>query len=112
MRRDDRYYDEDGDVGILISYGFGVGWSTWNEEHAELLATHPALVKLCLEDGSREEAVQILKDLLPPSEFDELYFGGWDQCRVVWVKPGVVFEIVEYDGNESLRLVARDWLVA
>lgn len=28
----EKYYNENDELGVLISVGFGAGWSTWNDE--------------------------------------------------------------------------------
>ena len=34
MSKVERYINEDGKVGVLISGGFGAGWSTWAVSYA------------------------------------------------------------------------------
>lgn len=28
----EKYYNQNGELAVLISPGFGAGWSTWNDE--------------------------------------------------------------------------------
>ncbi len=112
---------------VLISPGFGAGWSTWNRgsrEIREFMLFHPGLIA----------AIEAQKDLgCPPSfshdsprpgspleqfvvEFrekfpgEEPYLGGADQLKVKLVDGQFIVE--EYDGSESLRLrdAEEDWI--
>ena len=31
----EKYYNENGELGVLISPGFGAGWSSWNCDECE-----------------------------------------------------------------------------
>lgn len=31
-------YEKDGKIAVLVSSGFGAGWSSWNGSHAKQLA--------------------------------------------------------------------------
>lgn len=92
----------DGMVAVLISRGYGAGWSTWNSEIPELLF-HPSLVSL-VEAGKQSEITQELCiELLnlPPNTY--IYCGGAGDLQVEWVEEGTQFNVHEYDGYESLQ---------
>lgn len=93
-------YDEDGRVAVLISPGFGAGWSTWasdaNEQEAALFDSR--LVDAILKQMPIEEFCTFVSSL-----GYELYMGGADSLIVVWLEPGTRFEVEEYDGSESIR---------
>ena len=91
--------ERDGDVAVLISTGFGAGWSTWNEEYAETLCMDSDIVKAVL-DGDLPKAAEIAELKCPG-----IYTGGARDLCVVWVKKGANFEINEYDGAESIHVV-------
>lgn len=92
-------YDEEGSVAVLISPGFGAGWSTWSRgEETEALLFDSRLVDAVLA-------------LMPADEFTkyceslgyEHYMGGAADLEVVWLEPGTRFRILEYDGSETLE---------
>lgn len=99
---------EDGsnEVAVLISYGFGAGWSTWGHESKETLLFHKDLVQLVL-DGKNEEAGKLAEKMT------DAYAGGAEQLEVVWIPEGAQFWVHEYDGAESLRTMdSFDWITA
>ena len=50
MNKVERYINEDGKVGVLISGGFGAGWSTWaDSKDREFFLFDRGLVKLARE---------------------------------------------------------------
>ena len=103
----ERRYDDQGLVAVLISGGFGAGWSTWNSEHRETLLMDSEIVQAVL-DKDIGKAVKIAKQ-----KCGDFYEGGADDLTVEWVKKGAAFEIDEYDGSESLHVIGdHDYLVA
>ena len=96
---------------VLISPGFGSGWSTWNRPE---MAFDERLIR-AFECGISKKDMQqlcVACDYLdrygkPP------YMGGFDQLKVVEVPSGVYFRIKEYDGSESIeRLDLDNWYYA
>ena len=76
-------------VAVIVSPGYGAGWSTWNKPHDVF---DPKIVKW-IEDGMNGD---------PLSEDDERYGGGLVDAEIVWVPEGTLFAIDEYDGYESI----------
>jgi hypothetical protein len=104
-------YIKDGKVGVLVSPGFGAGWSTWADSaERETALMDKRLVEAAL-SGNVAELRRVADELCPES-----YKGGLDDVIVEWVPVGGRFRIDEYDGSESL--VAADdrmyqaWLAA
>lgn len=92
-------YDEEGRVAVLVSGGFGAGWSTWaSPEEQEAKVFDSRVVDAVLADQSAEEIVNLCKRL-----GYESYDGGADGLRVEWLDPGTRFVVEEYDGRESIR---------
>ena len=92
---------------VLISPGFGAGWSTWNYDIPELLFD-PVLVNM-VEDGTSAETIESYCNAKYPSG----YFGGSADLEVVLVKTGLDFIVHEYDGAESIQLKDKmEWLQA
>jgi hypothetical protein len=90
----------DGKVAVLISPGYGAGWSSWSSKE---LLFDPKIVAM-VEAG------------VNPAEYCEETYGGYfnaDDLTVVWVDQGREFIVEEYDGFESL--VFKDevkWITA
>ena len=111
-------FEENGKFGVLVSPGFGAGWSTWGESQ---LAYDKRIIEFWLFHKDDEEFMRTVRDYgyrgAPASEayqeaekfcesigFDECpYMGGFKNLKLVFVKPGVPWRITEYDGSESLE---------
>ncbi len=92
-------------VGVLVSGGFGAGWSTWGEPE---MALDQELVRL-FEEGACENEIKRVAG----EKYSEVYQGGLLDCAVHWVEKGTRFRINEYDGNETLEIESDDsWQVA
>lgn len=92
----------DGKVAILVSPGFGAGWSTWEygSELSEFMLFDSGLVEMAERGASSDEVEAYLK-----SKFGEdlyVYMGGWP-AEIQWLPVGTPFYVHEYDGSESLR---------
>lgn len=95
----------DGKVAVLISPGFGAGWSTWSHtDDAEAMLYCPAIVAAIETGASVEVAARKV--------FPDAYLGGLDDIVVQWLPVGTVFYVREYDGSESLVIFGRDTFVA
>ena len=96
------------EVAVLISPGFGAGWSTWchDEKDTEILLFHKDLVELVLE-GKNGSAASLAE------EMTDAYVGGAESLMVAWIPEGCRFIIHEYDGSENLvKEETIDWSVA
>ena len=94
----ERRYDDQGLVAVLISSGFGAGWSTWAHEHErEGLLFDSRLVDYVLQTSS-EGLAEYAESLGYTS-----YTGGAQEVRVEWLEQGTRFYVSEYDGSESIR---------
>ncbi len=95
----EKRYNEEGQVAVLISPGFGAGWSTWAD---------PSIEEAVLFDSRLVDAV-LAK--MPIDQFADLcedlgydnYKGGVEDLEVVWIDAGTRFTVEEYDGSESIR---------
>ena len=95
----------DGKVGVLVSPGFGGGFSTWGYPTEAIF--DPTLIEL-VENEKIQEAINYCE-----STWEGVYSGGvWDLV-VVWVDEGRRFIVEEYDGAESLLFEDKiDWITA
>lgn len=76
-------------VAVIVSEGFGAGWSTWNDAED---AFDPEVVRW-IEGGKVGEPLKV---------GDRRYKGGLNKARIVWLPLGTLFRIDEYDGSETL----------
>ena len=131
MNKVERYINKEGKVGVLISGGYGAGWSTWaDSKDREFLLFDRGLVELALVkeaayenrdyiDKALWKAVDMeakfisdVEDYLHANNHDT-YTGGWINTYVKWMDPGTEFIVEEYDGSESLRYRDSDrWMTA
>lgn len=92
-------------VGVLVSKGYGAGWSTWNDKDCAL---DQELVQAFENDLPYEQILLIAQKNWPTN-----YMGGLSGCEVVWVTKGTPFRITEYDGYESIEYAETlDWQIA
>lgn len=56
----EKYYNENGELGVLVSGGFGAGWSTWNSNE---LAYDKRIVEKWLENVSSDEMCNFVVSL-------------------------------------------------
>lgn len=94
---------------ILISPGYGAGWSTWG---CPEMATNKELISYFEEGVTKEQMEQKCIELGIVHENGKPYYmGGFDQLEVVDVPKGNYFKIAEYDGHESVEIMHMvDWI--
>lgn len=115
MSNDMLYLNEDGDqYAVLVSRGFGAGWSTWNPSRR--FAYDKRVIELYLSGfklarpnrdflpEEREQLERVFHDGLGYT-ISQLYFGGWNDLELVWVSFGVYWRITEYDGSERIEFL-------
>lgn len=90
----------DGQVAVLYSPGFGAGWYTWNTEYPDLIFD-PDIVA-AVESGNVKSVRPIARAKYPEASLGEI-----ENLAITWLPEGTVFEITEYDGNESVREIAE-----
>jgi len=98
------------EVAVLISYGHGAGWYSWNTKHQELLY-HPKLVEMVEQNRANEiNECWVLENL----KISDVYCGGAIDLQIHWLTIGTAFEVDE-EGNtgaESLRTLSSLVLIA
>lgn len=110
-------YEKNGEIGVLVSPGYGAGWSTWG---CDELAYDKRVVEFWLSHKGDEEFMATVEESgyyrVPESAahkeamefFSSLgygspYMGGFDEIELEYVKKGMPWRITEYDGSESLE---------
>ena len=93
----------DGKVAVLVSPGFGAGWSTWaysgEEDNRDFMLYDPTLVAMV----EREDSVEAIESYVT-SKHPDTYCGGADDLTIQWLPVGTAFRIHEYDGSESVEI--------
>lgn len=101
---------------VLISRGYGAGWSTWNEgEVAKLMRTYEPIIK-AFENGEKlsenHPAVEsLVKECKERFNEDYVCLSGLDGLSVEEVTPP--FRIHECDGEERIITPNQDdnWIM-
>ena len=88
----------DGMVAVLVSPGYGAGWSSWNTKHPECL--FDPVVVAWVENGKQGSC----PDMEELHGWDDFYDGGSAGLRIEWIPVGTLFRIEEYDGYEQIVL--------
>lgn len=90
----------DGKVAVIVSPGFGAGWSTWTDE--------PKVSVFAPDVVAWIEAGKPLVDL--DDTFGHYgYTGGLRDAEIQWLPVGTRFQIDEYDGSEQLVVLSPDY---
>lgn len=92
----EKYYNQNGELAVLISPGFGAGWSTWNDEG---IAYDKRVVEYWLNENPTSEE---MKEFLESIGYSNTYMGGYSSLRIEYIPRGTMFCIHEYDGSESI----------
>jgi len=104
---------KDGYVAVIISYGYGTGWSSWHtgdEDEYDRMLFDPAIVGLienretayqsnALEDADVEDADEKIK-LYCRLTYSDIWYPT--RLDVAWIKEGTQFSIYEHDGDEFI----------
>jgi hypothetical protein len=93
-------------VAVIISPGYGAGWSTWNIQYPELVYD-PMIADMILKNKKDEfETYMAVR-------YPDAYNTGFDELAVKWIPIGTKFRIHEYDGNEEIEYFnSINWLEA
>lgn len=116
----------DGKVAVLISPGYGAGWTTWNQDHkdVEQMLFDPDIVNAILEYERADDKNWMWKQCLMKikeianakyNQDPDVYYceNGLRNVEVVWVDVGRKFIVTEYDGAESIQFCDEmNWITA
>lgn len=100
----DKYINEEGLVGVIISPEFGAGFHTWNEIPG--LCFDRDIIQMILED----KPIQEISDFVEAKYEHTGYVStlGLRDVEIIWLKPGTQFFIYEYDGFESITPIENN----
>jgi hypothetical protein len=99
---------------VLVSPGFGAGWSTWCDyDDRKAVTFDPWIVDILLSDQyNRKEKIDRIYAHCAV-KYPDMYMGGVSDLTVEWIPQGTLFRITEYDGSETIELKeADDWIQA
>jgi len=100
-----KMFKKDGKTAVLVSPGFGAGFSTWNSPE---MAVDFDLVEAFLSGDMKRFAYIVIEKY-----GENTYLGGMDNLMVVWVDEGKKFRIDEYDGTERVEILEdTNWFTA
>lgn len=88
----------DGMVAVLVSPGYGAGWSSWGADGLQELLMYDREFVEAAEAGVSD--IQPIVDRVLGENY--LYTGGWGDIKVEWLPAGTRFVLQEYDGNEYI----------
>lgn len=119
MRNYDYYRNEKGEIGVMVSHGYGAGWSTWAgnidialdsriiEKYLELKKDEQKCHEInhaVNDNSSTLEFKEFLKEL----GYGDVYLGGLIDCTIEFVPENSLIRIDEYDGAETLVVGTTD----
>ena len=107
------YYNNDHTgYAVLVSHGFGAGWSSWNmkelaydkrvvEWYLDKVEGHPAY---CMKLGFFDsKEAQEARALFASWGYKDVYFGGVRLDMLTWLPVNKYWRVIEYDGNETIE---------
>ena len=100
-------YNDEGNIEILISPGYGAGWSTWDYDYGINLALDKRIINFYKKYG-QEVSEEQLEEFLKSIGYENVFYRGWDQNQIFTVPKNCKFKIKEYDGYEELLTFADE----
>ena len=92
-----RYYNENNELGVLYSPGYGVGWSSMGDKE---LAYDKRIVEYWL---TEHPDIQKMEMYLERIGYHGVWMGGYNNLKIAWIPKGTMFYIHEYDDSESIE---------
>ena len=107
-----KYINDDDEVAVLYSTGYGAGWYTWNDNYPGLLFD-PKIVMWVL-DGKPDDQLTSLKEYVK-NTYDGVYLSNSNllTLEIQLVPYNTRFQVTEYDGYEGVVLEKdMKWIIA
>lgn len=105
------YKNEQGQIAVLVSHGYGAGFVTWSAGYWEM-----AWDKRVIDLFTEHQGASYAEDLEPVTEkleefgYHNVYLGGWKNLEIEWIDPDTYFRFKEYDGAECIEyLNLNNW---
>lgn len=118
-----KFYTSKDELVILVSPGYGGGWSSWaGRKHSERILMDASIIRFFYDNyvmnanqNWRKEPnnVDAMKKFLEKNGITDIFMGGLYQLKLEFIPKGKIFRIKEYDGYESVEYfnIAR-WIVS
>lgn len=104
-------YVDNGSYGVLVSSGFGAGWSTWNKKYPTI-ATDKRIIKYFIENRVDEDDYENFKlfcdeftKYIERIGYENATTIGIEGLYLEWVPLPNKYEIKEHDGREELYII-------
>lgn len=110
-----RVLDDEGNVAVLISQGYGAGYLTSNWFYSDDCIFDPFVIDIVSKPGwfNNPSNKKIIKHHLNDKYGKDFDTGGIEDLVVEWIPEGTKFRISEYDGSEYIEVLHEiDWLEA
>ena len=108
LKKDLEFSYNNGLIEVLISCGYGAGWSTWNNNYSINLAVDKRIIDYYKKNKERKLGKNEIEKFLSSIGYEGVYCGGWNKMAIETVPPNCKFRIDEYDGAESLIIYEND----
>ena len=99
---------------ILVSPGFGAGWSTWaGSDKKKEIAEYQPIINFIQEGGNPADLERggedhpLIQQMIKDLDLGSFYTGGASDLELQYVDGPYCIE--EYDGSESVRTEADFW---
>ena len=94
--QNNKVYNENNEVAVIVSAGYGAGWYSWNTQYKDCLFDPDCVMEILDNPSDITKLTHIANTKWPE--------GFWHPGRmeIVWVPVSKKFDIHEYDGYESL----------
>lgn len=99
---------------VLVSPGYGAGWSSWHHEHQQEIAEYAPIIEYIENGGDPadldsgfDEPHPLVARMQEELKLGHFYAGGAAQLRVVEVSGP--YRVDEYDGSEWVTTTAELW---
>ena len=119
MKNVELYYNDDRTAyAVLISSGYGSGWSTYNSTYPEIaydkevIAWYSTLTPKYIEQVSIRDTVanKFTQKFFNSLGYKDIYFGGLKPNMIKWIPVGSIWRVDEYDGFETVEFLdLRKW---
>ena len=88
--------------GVLVSHGYGAGWSSWNSPR---LAYDRKVIEYWKDNY--EANPKVVEEWLAKNGYPGTYvsFSNWRNLTLEWIPANVCWRIREYDGAESIEVL-------
>lgn len=99
-----KYYNKQGEVGILVTNSYGAGWYSWCDKYGPEMVFDKGMVEAILNDDYLT-ALEIAEKKYPDACLTAV-----EDLIVEFLPPNTAFRIDEFDGNESIEILDHNCL--